>query len=101
MSIKADIYEENDKYYYISMNTMNSGDILMLPDSDKTYVVGTMEELTGVFCVNKGYAVFRKVNIIEQNSEYCIISKGTKYGLSIYDHIVLDYTTAKENEIIH
>lgn len=101
MSIKADIYEENDKYYYISMNTMNSGDILMLPDSDKTYVVGTMEELTGVFCVNKGYAVFRKVNIIEQNSEYCIISKGTKYGLSIYDHIVLDYTTAKENEIVH
>lgn len=100
-SITADIYEENDTYYYISMNDLSSGDILMLPDSDETYVVGTMEELTGVYCVNKGYAVFRKVNIIEQNSEYCIISKGTKYGLSIYDHIVLDHTTANENEIIH
>ncbi len=100
-SITADIYEENDIYYYVSMNDLSSGDILMLPDSDKTYIVGTMEELTGVYCVNRGYAVFRKVNIIEQNSEYCIISKGTKYGLSIYDHIVLDHTTANENEIIH
>ena len=100
-AIVPEIYEENDIYYYVSMNNFSSGDILILPDSDQTYVVGTMEELTGVYCVNKGYVVFRKVNIIERNSEYCIISKGTKYGLSIYDHIVLDYTTAKENEIIH
>ena len=100
-AIDAEIYEENDQYYFVSMDSLSSGDILMLPDSDKTYVVGTMEELTGVYCVNKGYAIFRKVNILEQNSEYCIISKGTKYGLSIYDHIVLDHTTAKENEIVH
>ena len=99
--IVPNIYEENDIYYYVSMNDFNSGDILILPDSDTTYVVGTMEELTGVYCVNKGYVVFRKINIIERNSEYCIISKGTKYGLSIYDHIVLDHTTAKENEIVH
>ena len=99
--IKADIYEENDTYYYVSMNDFESGDIIMLTDSDETYIVGTMEELTGVYCVNRGYAVFRKVNILEENSEYCIISKGTKYGLSIYDHIVLDYSTANENEIIH
>ena len=100
-AIEPDIYEENDIYYYVSINDFSSGDILILPNSDKTYVVGTMEELTGVYCVNKGYVVFRKINIIERNSEYCIISKGTKYGLSIFDHIVLDYTTAKENEIVH
>ncbi len=100
-AIDTTIYEENDKYYFVSMDDFKSGDILMLPDSDETYIVGTMDELTGVYCINKGYAVFKKVDILEQNEEYYIIRKGTTYGLAIYDHIVLDYTTIKEYEIIN
>lgn len=100
-AIDTTIYEENDKYYYVSMDDFKSGDILMLPDSDETYIVGTMDELTGVYCINKGYSVFKKVDILEQNAEYYIIRKGTNYGLAIYDHIVLDYTTIKEHEIIN
>lgn len=100
-AIDTTIYEENDKYYYVSMDDFKSGDILMLPDSDDTYIVGTMDELTGVYCINKGYAVFKKVDILEQNAEYYIIRKGTTYGLAIYDHIVLDHTTIKEHEIIN
>ena len=100
-AIETEIYEASDKYYYVSMDAFSSGDMLMLPDSDETYIIGTMEELTGVYCVNRGYAVFRKVDILKQNSEYCVVKKGTTYGLSIYDHIVLDYTTINENEIIN
>lgn len=100
-SIQTTVYEETDEYYYVSMDDFESGDILMLPDSDETYIVGTMAELTGVYCVNKGYAVFKKVDILEQNAEYYIIRKGTSYGLAIYDHIVLDYTTIEENEIVN
>ena len=66
------MYEESEQYYYVSMNTLESGDILMLPDSDETYVVGTMDELSGVYCVNKGYAVFKKVDILDNNEEYYI-----------------------------
>lgn len=100
-AIEAAIYEENEKYYFVSMDVFSSGDIIMLPDSDVTYIVGTMEELKGVYCINRGYAVFKKVDILKQNSEYCVVKKGTSYGLSIYDHIVLDYTTVKENEIVN
>ncbi len=100
-AIDTTIYEANDKYYYVSMDDFKSGDILMMPDSDETYIVGTMSELTGVYCINKGYAIFKKVDILEQNEEYYIIRKGTTYGLAIYDHIVLDYTTIKEHEIIN
>ena len=100
-AIDAEIYEENDKYYYVSMDTFKSGDMLMLPNSDETYIVGTMEELKGVYCINRGYAVFKKVDILKQNSEYCVVRKGTSYGLAIYDYIVLDYTTVKENEIVN
>ena len=100
-AVEAEVYEESEQYYYVSMSTLESGDILMLPDSDETYVVGTMDELSGVYCVNKGYAVFKKVDILDNNEEYYIIRKGNHYGLAIYDHIVLDYTTVKENEIVN
>lgn len=100
-AIEANIYDSDEKYYFVSMDDFKSGDILMIPDSDQTYIVGTMDELTGVYCVNKGYAVFRKVNILEQNAEYCIVEKGSNYGLSIYDHIALDYKTIRENEILN
>lgn len=99
--VDADIYDSDEKYYYVSMNDFSSGDIILAPDSNEQYIVGTMGELTGVYCVNRGYAVFKKVDIIDKNSEYYIVRKGTTYGLKVYDHIVLDYTTVKENELVN
>ena len=57
-------------------------------------------QLEGVYCVDKGYAVFRKIEIIDQNEEYCIVATGTSYGLSLYDNIVLDSNTVQEDEIL-
>lgn len=99
--VDATIYDSDDKYYYVSMDDFSSGDIIIAPDSNEQYVIGTMGELTGVYCVNRGYAVFKKVDIIDKNSEYYIVRKGTNYGLKVYDHIVLDYTTVKENELVN
>lgn len=99
--VDAAIYDSDDKYYYVSMNDFSSGDIIIAPDTDEQYVVGTMGELTGVYCVNRGYAIFKKVDIIDKNNEYYIVRKGTNYGLKVYDHIVLDYTTVKENELVN
>ncbi len=31
------------------------------------------ETLYGVYNINKGYAVFREVTIIDENEEYCIV----------------------------
>ena len=56
--------------------------------------------LEGVYCINKGYAVFRKVVMIEQNDEYCIVETGTTYGLSQFDYIVRNGNTVKEDDIL-
>ena len=56
--------------------------------------------LQGVYNINRGYAVFRKVEILFQNQEYTIVNTGTNYGISLYDHIALDSSAIKENEII-
>ena len=91
---------EDDKYYYVSMSDFSNGDIIADAETGEQYVIGTIGELPGVYCVNKGYTQFRKVDIIDRNNEYCIIKQGSAYGLKVYDHIVLDYSTVKEDELI-
>ena len=86
--------------YYIAAEQLQSGDILLKPDSKETYKLQKQDSLQGVYNINRGYAVFRKVEILFQNEEYSIVNKGTSYGISLYDHIALDASTIQENEII-
>lgn len=41
------------------------------------------------------------ISELTNNGEYYIIEKGTKYGLSVYDHIVLNASTVTEGQIIY
>lgn len=72
--VNATIYEqvndENDNpvEYYVDMAAFNDGDILRAQDSATTYQIGETVPLQGVYCINKGYAVFRKIQIIDQNA---------------------------------
>ena len=105
--VNATIYEqvndENDNpvEYYVDMAAFNDGDILRAQDSATTYQIGEMVPLQGVYCINKGYAVFRKIQIIDQNAEYSIIKKQTQYGISQYDYIVENASTVSEEDIVH
>ncbi len=87
--------------YYIDSNVLSKGDILVQQDSNERFTVGKKDVLTGVYNINKGYAVFKLVNILYENSEYCIVEEGTSYGLATYDHIVLDGSTVEEDEIVY
>lgn len=100
-NVETTIYHSDENYYYVSMDDFNSGDIIEEADTGERYIVGTMGELMGVYCVNRGYAVFKRINIIDKNNEYYIIEKGSSNGLNIYDHIVLDHKTVKENELVN
>ena len=64
------------------------------------YVVSDVGVLEGVYCINQGYAVFRRIEILDQNEEYDIASKSTTYGLSRYDHIVRNADKVNEVEIL-
>lgn len=101
VNVTPTIYAVDDDKYYVSLDNFNIGDILRIADSDETFIVGNMAELSGVYCVNRGYAVFKAVEVIDKNKEYSIITKGKEYSLSKYDHIVLDYTTVNADEIVN
>ena len=87
--------------YYVEQSDFKEGEILVAPDSDDKFMIGKTGTLEGVYCVNKGYAIFRKISIIDQNEEYCIVHENTSYGVSQFDYIVKNGNSIKEAEIIY
>lgn len=99
--VATEIYYETDKYAYIDADSFPAGTKIQLPGKNKQITLTKVKKLTGVFSVNQGYAVFKRVEVINNNEEYCIIKKGSKNGLSAYDHIALDSKMAVEQKIIY
>lgn len=95
------IYSKNDTEYYLDDMTLRTGDVLIKPNSTETYTVGKKATLIGVYNINKGYADFKQIIILYQNDQYSIVQSGTDYGLSAYDHIVLEAETVNENDLIY
>ena len=99
--IQPTIYFASESHYYVDNELLKAGDIILMPDSQSTYIIGTdTDSLIGVYNVNKGYAVFKQINILYQNKEYAIIETKTAYGISLYDHIALDASSVTENQLI-
>lgn len=99
--IETAIYSETETYYYIDDMMLRMGDILIMPASDEAYTLSAKGNLVGVYNINKGYADFKEIQVEYHNDEYSIIKPNMTYGLSVYDYIVLDATTVKDDELIY
>lgn len=86
---------------YVDKSSFKEGDAIVNPDTGEKYVIGETDTLQGVYCINKGYAVFRCIEVLDQNEEYAIVAKNTSYGLSRYDHIVRNADQVKEQDILY
>lgn len=99
--ITPNIYFATEYCYYVDGEEVSDGDILLKPNSRETYTIHETAKLEGIYSINKGYAIFKQIDIIYQNEEYAIIRSGTDYGVSLYDHIALDGSTITENALIN
>lgn len=101
-NLEIDLYNFDDesKEYYLDSSILNAGDILYKMDSQETYTVSKRATLIGVYNINRGYADFKQINILYQNEEYAIVKSNTRYGLSVYDYIVQDASTVKDDQFI-
>ena len=93
--------DEEKELSYISQSDIKQGDLIVMPGSTQRYELTKTAKLKGVYNINKGYAVFRHIDVIYQNEEYSIIRHGTDYGISLYDHIALDGSTIIENAVVN
>ena len=100
--IQTDIYDtdEENNVCYIDEKSLSVGDVIQKPDSDERYTIRETGEKEGVYNMNRGYAVFRIIEPVSNNSneEYTIVETGTSYGLSLYDRIALDGSSVTEGE---
>jgi hypothetical protein len=94
-------YKTFDDYILVDTSSFKIGDILIEPETSKTYEIGAQKSLQGVYNVNKGYAVFKSVNILDDMDNGFVIIEKTGSGVSIYDHIALNANLIKEGELIY
>jgi hypothetical protein len=99
--VETTVYSSNDDEYYVDNANLSVGDYIQKPDSTEKMAVSKSGTLTGVYNMNKGYADFKQITIIAQNEEYAIVSSNTKYGLTVYDRIVLDADSVDTDDFIY
>lgn len=99
--VETTLYNNKDGYYYVGMSALRTGDHIIAPDTQNVYTVSLRGSLIGVFNMNKGYADFRQIEILYQNEEYSIVKSNTKYGLNVYDLIVLDSSSVSEDQFVY
>lgn len=102
-SITTTAYDHTDSGYLVSTDLLDLGDYIRQASTDKRFTVTEDEQTTiqGVYNINKGYAEFRRVNIIDQNEEFCVVEPNNLFGLASHDYIVLDASQVKDDEIVY
>lgn len=98
---KADIYANDGEYCYVDTFDFQLGDYVGKVNSNDRYRIAETAQLTGVYNINQGYSIFRIVDILYQNDEYCIVDENTPYGLTQYDRIILNASQVDEDQIIY
>ncbi len=98
----VNIYDRDEEtgMAYLGTDAFDGDTILGKPDSSDTCVLNRTESIKGVYNINKGYAVFKQVNILCESDDYYIVESGSDYGLSNYDHIALDGSDVDENDVV-
>ena len=97
--VQPTIYNKADGRYYVDDSVFREGDIVIRDGSTDRFIIRDRAVLEGVYCMNKGFAVFRKIVILDKNEDYCIVEKGTPYGIAQFDNIVENASSVKDSQI--
>lgn len=96
----ANVVADIDGFAYVETAGLKEGEYIRNAATQERFQIAKKGTLKGVYNVNKGYCIFKKVEILYENDEYCIVKTDTPNGLSNYDHILAESSSAMENEII-
>ncbi len=98
---EVDMYYKDEEYGYVDSHLFKAGDWIRNAQTQDRYQIKDTKTLEGVYNVNKGYCVFRRIEKEYENQEYCIVKADTQFGLSVYDHIVVNADMIKDKDIIY
>ncbi|GKX28797.1 hypothetical protein SH1V18_12770 [Vallitalea longa] len=93
-------YTEGDNYYIpVSEEGVQLNDIIV-NSSNEDYRITETKDLKGVYVINKGYTSFKLIDELYAEDRYIIVDSTTPYGIRIYDRVIADSTTIKEDVIV-
>lgn len=99
---EAEIFYSTDGFVYIDCLDFTKEIYITTPDMSSRVMLYTfVNKLEGAYNINKGYAVFRRVERLKTENGYAIVKKNSVSGLSAYDHIALDAASVIEDAIIY
>ena len=99
---EADIFYSNDGFAYIDCLDFEKETYISTPDMASRVMLYTfVNKLEGAYNINKGYAVFKRVERLKTENGYVIAKKNSVSGLSAYDHIALDAENVVEDAVIY
>lgn len=101
-------FVEASKYYvsedgtaYVDKELFEDGVWIRNQENQERYQMGAKGKLKGVYNVNYGYCIFKWIEVLYKNEEYCIVKTGNDNSLAPFDHIIVDATTVTEDDLIN
>ncbi|MBQ6106002.1 MAG: hypothetical protein IJL03_08665 [Lachnospiraceae bacterium] len=99
--LPVEIYYEDETYNYIDMKAITYGTFIYDDKTQDTFQISLVGKLTGVYCVNKGFAQFRRVELVQMGKEFCVVKAGMSFSIAEHDHIAKDSSTIEESQTIY
>ncbi|MBQ9767258.1 MAG: hypothetical protein IJW37_04085, partial [Lachnospiraceae bacterium] len=101
---KIDPLFYEDGYYYVATEDfeadryINSAGLGVEPE--RAMLFSFITRLEGVYNMNKGYAVFKRIERLTDLEDYILVKAGLAGGVALYDHIVLDVSAVTKDVIL-
>jgi len=99
-TIKTRAVRITDDAYYIDPSSIEAGTTIKALDSQLTFTVSETAGVEGVFCINKGYARFCPVNILDKDDSYVIVQAGSASGIAVSDRILTNFDASLNDKIL-
>ena len=97
------LFYENG-YYYVATEDfeadryINAAGLGVAPE--RAMLFSFITRLEGVYNMNKGYAVFKRIERLTDLEDYILVTAGLAGGVALYDHIVLDVSAVTKDVIL-
>lgn len=96
-----DIFYRTEDYVYVSIDDIALNTVLIQLDTNENYLIADSNVLSGVYNVNRGYAIFKFVNILNESDEYYVVEEGAYQSISNYDYIALNGLSVEDGDLIY
>ncbi len=99
---EAEVFYSSEGFAYIDCLDFAQETYISTPDMSARVMLYTFKnKLEGAYNINKGYAVFKRVERLKTENGYVIVKKNSVSGLSAYDHIALNASSVVEDAVIY